>query len=886
MEQQVFLSFFTSRVLFLSLLLSLSDCAIQYDHTSPPERILYSSTGERISGFKDTVDKDVILGGLFPVHVSQSMGGQCSDRFRSSGFQRLEAMLFAIDSINSNSSLLPGMSLGYDIRDTCVSENIALDESIDFVFESDQLEMESCSSMLVGNASERVKVSSVIGASSSSVSIPVASLLRLFRVPQISYASSSSSLNNRDRYEYFLRTVPPDNQQAMAMIDLIERANWNFVSTIYSDNLYGEPGINQFHELAHRRGICIDLNLPIKESFLDYDYQYVADRLANSTANVTVLFTSFEHADMLLRTMTNTNRPLNKAGKVWIASDSSASTTLAASYTQVVSELWGVLPATSVHAPFDDYYKQLSTSNNKRNPWTLDAFRQLYNCAHNDCNVSSDYSQNEKVPLVIDAVYSIAYALKAFLSDKCSTPLVWHASNQSCQSHTGGEAVLNGSVLLQHLMNVSFTSPTGNEVSFNENGTVKAIYNIAVLKVEQGTNNYELENVGYWNENLPIANRLQFYAMQNENELFDDFTSQCQKCLLGQFKRLVTSSCCGTCDPCLGSNYTNTSSSTMCMTCPDNMWGNNPLTGNTHCIDIDESYLKPSDAWGIVLIILAIIGLIAVVFVTSVFIWFWNTPIVKSSGREQMVLVLIGITLCFASTLFFLLKPSPAACGLQRIVMWFSYSLILCALCVKLIRITRIFMQKSTSSRPKFITPPYQIIFTFLLIAFQMTFVFISLLVVNPGVKKELHHDETNDNNFPTLILQCTTPHIAMITLQMLYNTALLITSNALAVVTIRFPANFNESRYVAFSTFSLGLMWFLFILSYVATNGSTIQTAVLSSTIQLSALSVLACLFGPRVFIMIFWPLYNSSESGMKPTMTNDLPQRVPKSQTGVPVE
>uniref|UniRef100_A0A1X7V2W3 G-protein coupled receptors family 3 profile domain-containing protein n=1 Tax=Amphimedon queenslandica TaxID=400682 RepID=A0A1X7V2W3_AMPQE len=82
--------------------------------------------------------------------------------------------------------------------------------------------------------------------------------------------------------------------------------------------------------------------------------------------------------------------------------------------------------------------------------------------------------------------------------------------------------------------------------------------------------------------------------------------------------------------------------------------------------DIDESYLKPSDAWGIVLIILAIIGLIAVVFVTSVFIWFWNTPIVKSSGREQMIMLLIGLTLCFFITIFFLLKPSPASCGLQR----------------------------------------------------------------------------------------------------------------------------------------------------------------------------------------------------------------------------
>ena len=52
------------------------------------------------------------------------------------------------------------------------------------------------------------------------------------------------------------------------------------------------------------------------------------------------------------------------------------------------------------------------------------------------------------------------------------------------------------------------------------------------------------------------------------------------------------------------------------------MWDNNPLNGSNGCVDIEESYLKPSDAWSIVLILLAIIGLLAVVFVSAVFIYF------------------------------------------------------------------------------------------------------------------------------------------------------------------------------------------------------------------------------------------------------------------------
>ena len=133
----------------------------------------------------------------------------------------------------------------------------------------------------------------------------------------------------------------------------------------------------------------------------------------------------------------------------------------------------------------------------------------------------------------------------------------------------------------------------------------------------------------------------------------------------------------------------------------------------------------------------------------------------------------------------------------------------------------------------------------------------ISLIVIHPGVLKRQVNNTQDTNDFPILALQCTTPHIALLSTQMLYLSALMIVSNALAVLTIRFPQNFNESRYVAFSTFSLGLIWIAFIITYFATD-TQFQSAVISLAIQLSALAVSVCLFGPRVFIMIVWPSQN----------------------------
>ena len=44
------------------------------------------------------------------------------------------------------------------------------------------------------------------------------------------------------------------------------------------------------------------------------------------------------------------------------------------------------------------------------------------------------------------------------------------------------------------------------------------------------------------------------------------------------------------------------------------MWGNNPLQGSNECIAIAETFLKFSDPWSIVVIIMGILGLLSVGF--------------------------------------------------------------------------------------------------------------------------------------------------------------------------------------------------------------------------------------------------------------------------------
>lgn len=78
------------------------------------------------------VPGDVLLGGLFPVH-KMGKHAACGKINRNRGVQRLEAMLFAIDRINADPILLPGVKLGAIILDTCSCAEHALNQSLAFV---------------------------------------------------------------------------------------------------------------------------------------------------------------------------------------------------------------------------------------------------------------------------------------------------------------------------------------------------------------------------------------------------------------------------------------------------------------------------------------------------------------------------------------------------------------------------------------------------------------------------------------------------------------------------------------------------------------------------------------------------------------------------------
>jgi len=56
---------------------------------------------------------------------------------------------------------------------------------------------------------------------------------------QVSYFSTSPELSNKQRFEYFSRTIPSDHYQVKAMVEIVKRMGWSYVSIIYEESNYG-----------------------------------------------------------------------------------------------------------------------------------------------------------------------------------------------------------------------------------------------------------------------------------------------------------------------------------------------------------------------------------------------------------------------------------------------------------------------------------------------------------------------------------------------------------------------------------------------------------------------------------------------------------------------
>ena len=117
----VSLSVFTVNALFVLL----ANCDLSSDSRDGRDgRLIRHTSNHNHAVVK--LDGDLIFGGLFPMHDSGDEQSLCGAIKEEKGIQRLEAMLYAIDMINADHTLLPNISIGksllssYSFHNECI----------------------------------------------------------------------------------------------------------------------------------------------------------------------------------------------------------------------------------------------------------------------------------------------------------------------------------------------------------------------------------------------------------------------------------------------------------------------------------------------------------------------------------------------------------------------------------------------------------------------------------------------------------------------------------------------------------------------------------------------------------------------------------------------
>ena len=822
--------------------------------------IVYSGTGfPKINSSKPII----LLGGLFPVHENKdSTCGGILDL----GLQRLEAMVFATSLINKSPDLLPNVTLAFEIRDTCLQDNIALEESLEFVSPRD-----------IGNGElgESVGISGTVGAATSSVSIVVANLLRLFRVPQISYASTAKVLSDKTRFDYFFRTVPSDTLQAQAIADIITNFNWTFIHTIFSGDIYGIEGIKAFNDEVKAKNnskVCIASSTQISPGTTD---KSIFDRAVHNldkkwahNSTVVVIFGQLSIAIGILKAVErrNTRDPGFSQRFTWIGSDAWGDQ-LPSELHYIAMGMLSVAPKAFQSEEFDQYFKSLNPMNYTSNPWFREYWEVLFNCSFMQgkkkrlCDPATEvisskvgYKQNGKVTFTIDAVYAFAYAIHNMINKACS-------ENEFCSNimqTKAGSVVVHDVTLLNYLRNVSFQGASSNVVTFDTSGDENGEFIIRNLKKSHTSNNYCNDPVGVWSPTtyLDFHSDIEWHSGKQLPQ------SVCSlPCSGGHYPEPVSgyTECCWTCRPCLGNIFV--SNGTACYECSV---GSKPNKESTECVTITPTFLELRSPWGIIILITAVMGIIATVFVMVTFVVLHKHELIKASSRELSAVLLIGLLLCYILTISFIIEPSIPICTVRRFGVGFVFSLCYSALLVRTNRIHRIFKtSKLTLQKPPLIGMQSQLLFTFLLVSVQLVIAIVWLVVERPSTT--IIYDGFDAE------LKCGESAYVGLTVTLSYNLFLLILSTYYAFCSRNIPQNYNEAKYINLTLYSTCIIWLAFIPTYFATAmlGTVYQTCSLVLGIIFSATTALGCLFIPKLYI-IFKHIHGPNKHDTKESINN----------------
>ncbi|XP_071509181.1 metabotropic glutamate receptor 2-like [Diadema antillarum] len=820
---------------------------------------------------------DVVLGGLFGLHYTTRNANACRILREFQTLKRVEAMTYAIDRINADETLLPGVNIGFEIYDTCFYDVVALGRSMNFipdrsgeicscvnVAESDPIVTPSgeCETKYSGVVEDVETMSTccsgtalvgLVGAERSEASMQAATLMGLYETPQISYLSTSDTLSNKASFPYFLRTVPPDRHQVSVIVDIILHFGWSYVSFLYSDDEYGQSAYDSFREQTQQAGICTAYFEALDEDADAAVYDEIYLQLLSDQyhrAKVVVLFTHAQGARKIFEA--SLRGPITSAF-TWVVSDAvgniGAEMFQALNLETAAVGMLATVPFSETLEAFEEEFVQL-VPDNTDNPWAPEFFGRYIPCALEDLPCREPVVQTpSQETLVMDAVYAFAHAMDTLMREECDD------FSEESRKYCLVTRSQNGTRLLSYLKETSFESLANGNFSFTADGNGEGRYAIENYQMT-ATGDLKAVYVGSWRETREEGKRLVldgadilFYTDAGWNTT-EPPTSFCSEECPPKYARVHvqdTAICCWNCQQCERDEVV--ANLTECKPCPADSLPD-PASGYTMCQQVELVPLLYYSWLGPCLVGVSALGCLIACVVLILLVVNIKDALIQRSEPVLLFIILVGIFLAFAVGLTVIFPPLAPVCTFNRLATSLSYTVIYVPLAIKSVRLFRIFKKaKATDSQEEahLLSLPSQLtLFAFGVLGqagISTVWLYMKPTAIVP------YPFTVNDD----LVIQmaCDVFWAEPLT-TILYNFSFLLLCCIFSILARHLPDNYHETRFITFSSFGSCILIAAFCVPYITASRAFegfLYAAILAGV---NSMLVLVCVFIIKLYAVI----------------------------------